>query len=69
MSAKAPSKVIYRIPRAVGACLLPSGGKKSDLDVQVKGRTVRLAGERIVGYPEKAALHRRERLAGRFDRR
>jgi len=45
-----------------------SGIKKSDLDVQVKGRTIRLSGEKTVGYPEKAALHRRERLAGRFDR-
>jgi HSP20 family protein len=44
------------------------GIKKSDLDVQVKGRTIRLSGEKAVGYPEKAALHRRERLAGRFDR-
>jgi HSP20 family protein len=44
------------------------GVKKSDLEVQVKGRTVRLAGTKTVGYPEKAALHRRERLAGRFDR-
>jgi HSP20 family protein len=44
------------------------GVQKSDLDVQVKGRTIRLAGEKTVGYPEKAALHRRERLAGRFDR-
>jgi HSP20 family protein len=44
------------------------GVKKSELDVQVKGRTIRLAGERTVGYPEKATLHRRERLAGRFDR-
>ena len=44
------------------------GVKKSDLDVQVKGRTIRLSGEKTVGYPEKAALHRRERLAGRFDR-
>jgi HSP20 family protein len=42
--------------------------KKSDLDVQVKGRTIRLAGAKTVSYPEKAALHRRERLAGRFDR-
>ena len=42
--------------------------KKSDLDVQVKGRTIRLSGEKTVGYPETAALHRRERLAGRFDR-
>ena len=45
-----------------------SGVKKADLDVKVKGRTIRLAGQKTVGYPEKAALHRRERLAGRFDR-
>jgi HSP20 family protein len=44
------------------------GVKKSDLDVQVKGRTIRLSGAKTVSYPEKAALHRRERLAGRFDR-
>jgi HSP20 family protein len=44
------------------------GVQKSDLDVQVKGRTIRLSGGKTVGYPEKAALHRRERLAGRFDR-
>jgi HSP20 family protein len=44
------------------------GVNKSKLDVQVKGRTIRLAGEKTVGYSEKAALHRRERLAGRFDR-
>ena len=44
------------------------GVKKSDLDVQVKGRTIQLSGAKSVGYPEKAALHRRERLAGRFDR-
>ena len=42
------------------------GVKKSEIDVQVKGR--RLSGGKEVGYPEKAALHRRERLAGRFDR-
>jgi HSP20 family protein len=44
------------------------GVKKASLDVQVKGRTIRLSGEKTVGYPEKAALHRRERLSGRFDR-
>ena len=44
------------------------GVKKSDLDVQVKGRTIRLSGLKSVGYPETAALHRRERLAGQFDR-
>jgi HSP20 family protein len=44
------------------------GIKKSDLEVQVKGNTIRLAGTKSVNYPDKAALHRRERLAGRFDR-
>jgi len=44
------------------------GVKKSDLDVQVKGRTLRLSGTKAVTFPEKAAVHRRERLAGRFDR-
>jgi HSP20 family protein len=44
------------------------GIKKSDLEVQVKGNTVRVAGTKSVNYPEKAAVHRRERLAGRFNR-
>jgi HSP20 family protein len=44
------------------------GINKSDLDVQVKGRTIRLSGTKAVNYPEKASVHRRERLAGRFDR-
>ena len=44
------------------------GVKKSELEVQVKGRTLRLTGAKSVAFPEKAAVHRRERLAGRFDR-
>jgi HSP20 family protein len=44
------------------------GINKSDLELQVKGRTIRLAGIKTVKYPESASLHRRERLAGRFDR-
>jgi len=44
------------------------GIKRSDLEVQVKGRTVRVAGTKSATYPEKAGLHRRERLSGRFDR-
>ena len=44
------------------------GIQKSDLTVQIKGNTIRLAGTKAVSYPEKVALHRRERLAGRFDR-
>jgi HSP20 family protein len=44
------------------------GIKKEDLTVQVKGTTIRIAGSKNLDFPEKAALHRRERLAGRFDR-
>jgi HSP20 family protein len=44
------------------------GIKKSDLEVQVRGNTIRLAGTKSLAYPERAALHRRERPAGRFDR-
>ena len=44
------------------------GVASSDLDIQVKGRTVRLSGSKSVNYPEKASVHRRERLQGRFDR-
>jgi len=44
------------------------GMAKADLDVQVKGNTIRIAGTKSVGFPEQSAVHRRERLAGRFDR-
>jgi len=44
------------------------GINRSDLEIQVKGRTIRLSGSKSVQYPEKGSLHRRERLQGRFDR-
>jgi HSP20 family protein len=44
------------------------GVRRSDLQVQVKGSTLRIAGGKTVEYGDAAALHRRERLAGRFDR-
>jgi len=44
------------------------GIKKSDLDIQVHGNAIRIAGTKSLDYSEKASVHRRERLAGRFDR-
>ena len=44
------------------------GVVKSDLEVQIKGRTVRISGTKSVNYPEEASLHRREQSAGRSDR-
>jgi HSP20 family protein len=44
------------------------GISKADLSLQVKGNTIRLSGSKKVAFPDQASLHRRERLAGRFDR-
>ena len=44
------------------------GVRKPDLQIEVKGRTIRIAGTKSVSYGEKSSVHRRERLAGRFDR-
>jgi HSP20 family protein len=44
------------------------GLAKENLDIQVKNNTIRIAGSKAVAYPEKAGVHRRERLTGHFDR-
>jgi HSP20 family protein len=44
------------------------GVRKDDLQIQVKGNTIRIAGTKSVQYGERASLHRRERMAGSFDR-
>ena len=44
------------------------GVKKSELEIQAKGRTIRLAGSKETSAPAGASSHRRERLSGRFDR-
>jgi len=44
------------------------GIEKKDIEVQVRGNVVRIAGSKTLNYGEKASIHRRERLAGRFDR-
>jgi HSP20 family protein len=44
------------------------GIKKSELEIQVHGNALRIAGTKSLDHSEKASVHRRERLAGRFDR-
>jgi HSP20 family protein len=44
------------------------GVKKEDLDIQVRGDTLRLRGKKTAAHPEGASIHRRERAAGEFDR-
>jgi HSP20 family protein len=44
------------------------GIKRDQLDISVKGNTIRIAGPKSAEYAKNASVHRRERLAGRFDR-
>ena len=44
------------------------GVKKEDLDVQVRGDTLRIQGTKAISYQDGASVHRRERSAGQFDR-
>jgi HSP20 family protein len=44
------------------------GVKKEDLDVQVRGDTLRIKGKKAVAHEAKASVHRRERSSGDFDR-
>jgi HSP20 family protein len=44
------------------------GLKKDELDIQVRGRTIQIAGTKTVAYGDQVSLHRRERTTGRFSR-
>jgi HSP20 family protein len=44
------------------------GITKSDLRLETKENTIRIAGKRTVGYDQNASVHRRERVFGVFDR-
>jgi len=44
------------------------GVKKSDLKIEAKGSTIRIAGTKTVAQESSASAHRLERRAGTFDR-
>jgi HSP20 family protein len=44
------------------------GIDKNSLQIEAKENTVRIAGKRVVSYPEQVSVHRRERISGEFDR-
>jgi HSP20 family protein len=44
------------------------GVRKSDLSIEAKGRTLRIAGTKSVEQGAKASIHRVERRGGNFDR-
>jgi HSP20 family protein len=44
------------------------GVDKNDLQIEARENTIRIAGKKDVKYQENASIHRRERVAGTFDR-
>jgi len=44
------------------------GVKKKDLNIEIKGNTLRLAGERTIDYGKDISYHRVERNSTKFDR-
>jgi HSP20 family protein len=44
------------------------GVDKNALEIQAKENTIRISGKKALKYPDGVSLHRRERIAGEFDR-
>jgi HSP20 family protein len=44
------------------------GVSKDDLSLEVRGNTIRIFGKKAVDYGGNVSMHRRERIAGTFDR-
>lgn len=63
-----PPLNVFRKGDDIVVVLEVPGISPSDLDVQIKDHTLRIAGTKKVAYDPKVSLHRRERMEGRFDR-
>lgn len=44
------------------------GVEKDSLQIQAKENTIRIAGKKVISYPDGVSVHRRERTSGEFDR-
>jgi HSP20 family protein len=44
------------------------GVDKGSLQIEAKENTIRIAGKKAVSYPDGVSIHRRERVAGEFNR-
>jgi len=44
------------------------GMSRDDLELKAKGYTIRISGKKSIACGDKMSIHRRERVAGNFDR-
>jgi HSP20 family protein len=63
-----PPLNVFRKGEDIVVLLEVPGIDPKELHVEIKERTLRIAGTKKVAYHEKVSLHRRERTEGRFDR-
>ena len=63
-----PPMNIFRKGEDVVMIIEVLGVRKSDLRIEAKGNTVRIAGSKTVEQGDKASVHRLERRGGQFDR-
>ena len=67
MGAYPPINVFQQGHDFVAIVELP-GVDKGDLELQAKENTIAISGKKSVAYGDKVSVHRRERVAGNFDR-
>ena len=62
-----PVNIFQRGSDFVAIIEIPGVGK-DDLNLEVRGNTIRIFGKKSIGYDANASMHRRERVTGTFDR-
>jgi len=62
-----PINVFQKGDDFVAVVELP-GVNKSNLEIQAKENTIRIAGKKSISYDQGVSMHRRERISGEFDR-
>ena len=67
MGAYPPINIFQQDHDFVAVVELP-GVRREDLSIEAKEGTIRISGKKTLNYGEDVSVHRRERLAGTFDR-
>jgi HSP20 family protein len=59
---------VFRQGNDFAAVIEMPGVSKADLSLEVRGNAIRISGNKTIDYGGNASVHRRERIAGSFDR-
>jgi len=63
-----PPMNVFRKGEDIVMVIEVPGVRKSDLKIEAKGNTIRIAGSKAIEQADQASVHRVERRGGRFDR-